>query len=399
MRKIPASLPTKFSNLSGFIKQDGNSDITINAEIELESNGYAVIKGTYKPVKNLLDSYSPFDLILKSHDGWELHCEKWVVDNDNVTITIGSNIPEAHSFVGSSLRIRAINGDQKSELDGGETYAVLIGGDEVFSGDLRDQNRERTIIDLSPTGRKSFLYGTRLLQLNQEVGYLALKDESHSLSDDIDYIHQICHFLSFAYSRFITCPWMIRFTEKCTIVEINRIKYSGNASPVLNLKYPRQISNLIINGWREWNKLCISLDLPRLFHQFILANDQPFVESSLMLSSIWLEMLKHNFAKNVKSYPQAKGGFFLKADGKSKYTFKELLNSAFQHFNVVPPNESFIKDIRNPVIHTGSILVPWEQMLKEKLDVLDRIVDYFLTLFCFTELVWDRKQDNWIEKK
>jgi hypothetical protein len=182
------------------------------------------------------------------------------------------------------------------------------------------------------------------------------------------------------------------------VIELTQTGSFGTASPILYVEYPQQLSNLLTNGLRAWDTQGKGLDLPHLIQLYILARSEQFVEASLMLASIWLEALKHQYAVSIAHLQQNPGGYFLKPDS-SRYSFKELMQEAFHHFAVKVPDDSFIANVRNPVIHTGTVNLGSAEKLTARLEISQRIEDFLLSVLCFTGLIWDYQQAKWVQKK
>jgi hypothetical protein len=124
---------------------------------------------------------------------------------------------------------------------------------------------------------------------------------------------------------------------------------------------------------------------------------QNFVESTLMLGSIWMEAFKYQYAAQVRQYQQSGNGYFKKTDSAKRYTFGELVDEGMRYYGIPSPYLDFVP-VRNSVIHTGTLGKPVKDKIRLRVELEDAIREFFYTLFDFQGLVWSYKDLDWVER-
>ena len=206
--------------------------------------------------------------------------------------------------------------------------------------------------------------------------------------------------LSFAYGRFISPVWYLRIdSHGATHTELlpRKAGDGGVHRPVLYVIYPFQVSGLLSRAWPRWDHEGYGLDLPVLIDQYVLMRQQNFVESTLMLGSIWMEAFKYQYAAQVRQYQQSKNAYFKKTGSAKNYTFGELVKEGMQYYGVPSPYLDFVP-VRNSVIHTGTLGQPIKDKIRLRVELEDAIREFFYTLFDFQGLVWSYKDLDWVER-
>jgi hypothetical protein len=385
-RKVLPEVITNFPALNGFAEQDGQKH-AISAIVTLNDNSDPLLIGT-GPIEWVSGLFRQYRVVLTSSNGWNLVCE-----NCNNTQTKNHN-----QFVANLGKVKAIFG-KEPDPKSASCFAVFVGGDNKIRGDDFDQERSRTVISLEGTGRCGELYGASVGWGQQEIGYVYLKADGKLPEEDWVFLGRLQMFLSLAFARFIDIPWYGRFDDTGNIqIEMLPHQNPGIASPLLYISYPFQVSKLIKNGWNQWDTRAQGLELPQLIRQYILVRDQQFIESSLMLACVWMEAFKYQYAQNIKKYGKI-GDYFLKPGStKDKFAFKELVEGGMKHFGIAHPYLDFI-DIRNEVIHTGTITASIDKKIEVRRKLEQAIEEFFFTVLEFDGYIWDHIQSRWVERK
>lgn len=211
-------------------------------------------------------------------------------------------------------------------------------------------------------------------------------------------IEHLYHILSFSASNFISLPieYIVASSGNKIIKIHSSFKETGRGSSIFNLKYPGVMVNIINTICTNYIEYGLTLDIDKLFHYYIMMKNTNYLENAYLLGCIFMEGLKHSYAKKYKKYPENKGGYFLKATN-GKYTFKELIKEVYNEFSLRDGDEEFIK-YRNEVIHQGSIGLPFPDMKKQKEQLEITIEKLLLNILGIKgEYYRDRKSDGWIK--
>ncbi|MBP8945798.1 MAG: hypothetical protein KBG25_07885 [Paludibacteraceae bacterium] len=211
-------------------------------------------------------------------------------------------------------------------------------------------------------------------------------------------IKRLYYILSFSASNFVSMPltYFIYDDGSKKIEMHSSSQETGRGSSIFYLKHPGVMYNVINTIYPNYFKHEQALDLNKLFHYYIMMKNTHYLENAYLLGCVFMEGVKHSYAKKYKNYPENKGGYFLKAPNRI-YTFKELIKEVYNEFRLRDGDEEFIK-YRNEVIHQGSIDLPFPEMERQKEQLEITIEKLLLNILGFKgEYYWDRESNDWIK--
>jgi len=212
-------------------------------------------------------------------------------------------------------------------------------------------------------------------------------------------IKRLYYILSFSASNFVSMPltYFIYDDGSKKIEMHSSSQETGRGSSIFYLKYPGVMYNVINKIYTNYLKYEQTLDLNKLLHYYIMMKNTNYLENAYLLGCVFMEGLKHSFAKKYRTYTANSNGFFLKPGSTKKtYSFRELIKEVYDEFNLKDADEEFI-NYRNEVIHQGSIDLSFPDMnnQKEKLEIT--IEKLLLNILGFKgELYWDKIAEEWI---
>ncbi|MCX5792131.1 MAG: hypothetical protein NTY45_07950 [Elusimicrobia bacterium] len=386
--KHPKEITVTFPALKGTITTIDKQTFCVTGTVSRTPNGELVFDGIGEADWLIKGLGEKFKAELISKDGWRVLCENCVNEEIHNHSNFKAQCGKVTAIIGNSFEEKAIL----------SCYSIFTGGEKVFSGDVFDKNGKCSIILTDFILKDSSLNGTPLgTEITNQIGYLYFNAPAISTTEIVKHISKTAMFLSFAYARFISTPWISYFDKNNNQkIEMFPTHKSGEAGPILYISYPGTISNLLKNGWNEWDLVHgKGLDLFPLINFHILAHNQEFIEASLLLNCIWMEAFKDQYGKNIKHYPQDRSDFFLKPNGR-RFSFRELVEEGMKHFGITSPYTGFI-DARNNLIHTGKIPESFGTKLEINSNLESAIEKFFFTILKYKGLIWDRKNKNWTD--
>ena len=184
-------------------------------------------------------------------------------------------------------------------------------------------------------------------------------EEAFQIRDKLTFL------LSFAEGRRVRCPYLLAWAGEGRYVLhlLNpplRTRNAG-AGGVIRIEYPGPLESFLRRAWTAWDRHNGSLNLPRLIDYYLLALDQQFAESRMLIASVWMEAMKYQYATGVMGYTRKKpGAKFNKPGKKETYDFAELVAEVYDYYGVkdaygnVDGDTGFIA-YRNEVVHEGRL--------------------------------------------
>lgn len=386
---IPEEFFVNFTDCKGVAivnteRHDVNGSVSIVPDGALVFDGVGEIPWIVYAWENAVK----FSLELSNENQCKIICENCYMANLNQSVGFKAACGKVTINIGTQLNKSAVT----------ESFAVFTGGDCTFPGDTIDQFNVKSIIDAQFISAGSMLCGAKIGDgIRNQIGYAHLKSIP-TYSQVWKSVHKIKMFSTYAYSRFISVPWIFfKDSNGSKCIEMFPTQRAGYAQPILRLGYPypnSPISTLLKNGWNEWDILVAQgLDLTHLTNLYVLVNNQEFIDTTLLLACNWLEALNYQYALNIKKYKQDKYNYFLKTDG-SRYHFKTLVDEGLTHFGIRPPTLNF-STARNDLVHTGKIRSAIGTSLQIKNELNTTIESLFFTVFKYTGDIIDYSRNDW----
>jgi hypothetical protein len=387
-RSIPETPRIGFPNATGVAVFE-DRELPISADVSMSAEGTIEIQGA-APLHWPTDKPTPFEARLATEDGWQLLCEKCLAIQ-----------MRPQSFTAIVQKVSAVY-DQEPDPRDASLYVALVGDTQILAGDTFDQFGSRSVCQLHLGGRDVYLYGAPLGGINNMVGYLYVPRAAETPEQDWHLVFRLCSLLSFAYGRFISPVWYSRTDSRgATRTELlhpsRKAGDSGPHLPILYVSYSFQVSGFLNRAWPRWDHEGHGLDLPALIDQYVLTRQQSFVESALMLGSIWMEAFKYQYAAQVRQYQQARDGYFQKTGSASTYSFRELVDEGMRYYGVPSPYLGFVS-VRNSIVHTGTLGRLIKDKIRLKIELEDAIKEFFYTLFDFQGYAWSYRNVDWVER-
>ena len=242
----------------------------------------------------------------------------------------------------------------------------------------------------------TILFNTHINSIPDSSGYLYSKilfKQPKNYSKKLDRFYNL---FSFATANFVGMPYQLIYKDDNNyIITLSYPNISKDGNGIFYIEYPKIIENFINNSWRKYARFERKLDLPVLLNYYVLIENQKFLDVKLLLCSIWMEAIKHNYAKNIARYNTNRRGYFLKPDSSSNtFSFSELVEKVYDYFNVTNGDLSFVP-FRNEVVHQGKLNQNFGNKYNHFLQLMSSVEKILLNLFKYKGLYWDRFSEEW----
>ena len=386
-------------------------------EIEISYGGrsYRLVNcsvSTKNPFKMQFECYVPYEtdyfedewhidlerISFYTDEGWEVSLSKVYIENVDFHWSKGENPTKKIS--GWISRTTAIKG-KLTGTDEVEVYLTIGGFEFLTKPDDQNPMFKAQFVDFKP----GLLEGVRLYwdsgfyeglysgYLYKQTGY----EEALKLKEGI--FRDILSLFELAIGNYVTSSHLYIRSEKGEFIEVvPALKRNLGDTKIIEFAFSPNAEKYINSCFKNYDELKNSLDLRRIIHWYIGMVGESFLEREFLLGAVLMECLKHNFAKNVKKYPQdGKGFFWGNITGKKKSDrkgFKKLMEELYDHFGVANQYTRFI-DYRNEVIHEGSISLPGEKLFEEVYEFQFFIGYLLLYILGYDGEVWDFKTNGY----
>jgi hypothetical protein len=386
-----------YSSHSGtIVAQSGNVPIT-NVSAYLSEEGEVIITGTIDVMHP--QTISNCDITFEDNNGWKIVGKKFSIFEENLAISSGSvSWPPKAAFKAKGWKLIADRGNIR-DSDQVNIYNIITDinfADEVNFADLG----KRGIKFLSEELKDFALIKTEVQQVPRSVAYFGVSDIYEKFEEKWrNYLDVFLLMFRFAASNFINSPviYIKNPTGGEHIEMTSYIEYGGRGGRIFYLTYPGTVSDFVNSTFDQFVSLRKKLDLDKLIMYYIMMKNTGFVDNSYLLGCIFMEGLKHSFAKNLKGYPyDSTNHSFLKPNG-SRCTFRDLINELYSEFHITHGNTGFIK-YRNEVVHEGILSsISFEEILNEKQNLETTIEHLLLNILEYKGLYWDRPTREWVD--
>jgi len=382
-RKNIPHIQTTFKNLRGFLIGNGLK-ANIIGKLFYKNKQPVFIGKVASPIFDIAPSPS-YKIKLTDQNGHDIICERsWIKGYRNFTI---------FDFLIDKTIIKKGN---IKDTDDVEIFCILQ--IKPFCGSEMSHNNIRCINKLDFVAPGSRLYSSPIAQVNNGNGYLffSMKFSDFAAQED-NFIKKFYYLLSFATGNYIGFPYLIIWKDEDNYI----IKLSPSSSPsegsgIFYITYPDVIQNFLSNAWASWDYHINQIDLPSLIDYYILMQNQKYIDVKLLLGSVLMEAIKHQYASNIRNYSKDRHGFFINPSNNQRFTFRELVNEIYAYYNVQSGDLTFI-NFRNEVIHQGKINLSIPNKLNQFNLLAFSIEQIFLNIFNHKGTIWDRFQEKWME--
>jgi|WetSurSiteA1Bulk_404760.scaffolds.fasta_scaffold11044_3 hypothetical protein len=362
----------------------------------LSERGEIILEGFMAARHNI----NNFDVIFEDKNGWKISGKNFSIFNESVTINAGQAAGSLNAaFKAKGLRLIAERGKILNE-DDVNIYNIIT--DIEFSSEIKIKEFKERGIKFTPNELESLLLiKSNITQVPRGVGYFCVADKFGNFDNKWkNYLDVLLSILRFAASSFINSPVIyINNLKGGEHIEVTPyMEYDSCGSSIFYLGYPGTISDLINSTFKQFVTMRQILDLDKLLMYYIMMKNTRFVDNAYLLGCVFMEGLKYSFAKNLKNISyDASTHKFIKSDGKTKYSFKELIDELYHEYDITHGSTNFIR-FRNEVIHEGAISsIPFIDILSQKQDLEITIEHLLLNILNYKGLYWDKPSRQWVE--
>lgn len=375
-------IKSKFSKLSGYaVSKSTNKQITITGTLYLEDS-QPFFKGNADQSSFKYDD--KYNIILTDNNSISYKLYKCQLFNTDI-------------FTSYTFRVMEVN-ISCGNIDTNDSckFFSIIRTDK-FIGKYFDILGRRNIIKLDYVKSGMRLYYKPISEIESAKGYLYYSNTLSTLDNYIDeIIPTLCSLISFGMGNFAGFPYhLIWKNDNNYKIILKGDNFTREGTGIFYVEYPNILSDLIECGWQGWKHHSPSINLPVLIDYYVLIANQKHIESKMLLACVWMEAMKHQYAKNVRNYLVNRGGYFLKPGSSNKFSFLELVQEVYNYYNVSGGDLSFIV-YRNEVIHQGQINLLFPQKLHQFNKLITSIEYILLDILQFNGKVWSRDNDNYV---
>lgn len=385
-KKIIPFIKTKFIDLKGKCKtKDGTLSIDVEGQIYLDGIT-PQFKGKGDFSQFAMISEIPGNMILELSEGnISVTCEGFWINN----------MQHRDEFVGTPTVCRIKRGSI-IETDDIEIYSLYAIPE--IGGALFDENGSRCInpLDYIESGARLYSTLTPDYENCNAYSYIPMKYSRYT-SEWNKIITKLQYLLRLFTANYVSSPYSLIYKDENNYeIELFAIESLQTGSGIFYLKFPNIVTNFLQTAWKEWDILIPAFPLSAYIDYYVIIANLNHYEGKMIVACVLMEAIKHDFAKNLKSYAQDSKGFFLKPAG-GKYGFRDLVQEVYNHFNVVSGDLTFIT-YRNEVIHQGKISIPtFSAKYDQFLLLISSIEKILLNMFNYKGQIWNRFEEKYVE--
>lgn len=381
IKSIPL-IKTKYTKLSGYaVSSTTNQKINVTGTLHFDDNKPTFSGNAILGAFTFDDKY---DMVLSDNNSRTFKLHKCQL----------SNTQNFTSFVFIIIEAKIVYGQIQAN-DYCSFYSIIR--TKKFSGKYFDILGRRDIIKLDHINSGMRLYYKPLSEIDDAKGYFYHSNRYSNLGSYIDKtIPTLSSLISFGMGDFAGIPYHLIWKNKKNYeIHLTGDKFTKEGSSIFYVESPPVLSDLLEYGWQGWQQHCPSINLSVLIDYYVLIANQKHIEPKMLLACVWMEAMKHQYAKNVQRYTMNRGGYFLKSGTTTKYSFKELVQEVYTHFHVGNGDLSFIP-FRNEVVHQGQINLPFPHKLQQFDLLITSIEHILLDLLKYSGKIWSRKDNRYV---
>lgn len=335
-------------------------------------------------------------------NGWSVSIPRCVVNHREVSF----GAPSSGAFEAMAPDLEA----QQGQIADGDTVTlrqilttIAFGADDMR---VVGQAGVRPVVTFTPTDLAGLtVVRARVPQVPRATGYIEVVDSYTATQTRWpDVINRLRALMNLTANDFVGLPILYIAGPKGKRLVLRAIyKETGNRESIFPITWPQALSRLVNSTYEQYVTLEGAFDFPRLFHYYIMMRNTGYPENKYILGSVFMEGLKHCYAKNYRGYKKYGGSWkkpvALRKDPKDKtYRFKELVEEIYAEFGIQHGDTSFV-DYRNEVIHQGEIssITNFPDLRKSATALEVTIEHTILKMLHYDGEYADRATGKWVE--